>query len=199
MLEQPAKLSASLCHSNNRCQLNNKIATSELGFICDRRNDDSTSVGVILIPFDGAFENHQDVVPVVIQKSANQNDPFDLLQKWKNGTEYIFLESTDDINELASLLKAEEIDSEKSTHFFFQTMVAQVLKIQTISLLMFRGSPMASALSNRHAPHLNKSLATAAFWVVHSADCNDSSRYLRYGMRSCQMGVENHGKRSKTC
>ena len=139
------------------------------------------------------------MVPVVIQKSANQNDPFDLLQKWKNGTEYVFLESTDDINELASLLKAEEIDSEKSTHFFFQTMVAQVLKIQTISLLMFRGSPMASALSNRHAPHLNKSLATAAFWVVHSADCNDLSRYLRYGMRSCQMGVENHGKRSKTC
>jgi hypothetical protein len=96
----------------------NKIATSELGFICDKRNE-SKIVGVILIPFDGAFENHQDVVPVVIQKSANQNDPFDLLQKWKNGTEYIFLESTDDIYELASLLKAEEIDSEKSTHFFF--------------------------------------------------------------------------------
>ena len=48
-------------------QLNNKIETLELGFICDRRKG-SKGVGVILIPFDGTFQSDQDVIPVLIQK-----------------------------------------------------------------------------------------------------------------------------------
>jgi hypothetical protein len=117
LLEHPQNSVVTLSFKQS-VPLNNKIARSELGFICDQR-DNAALVGVILIPFDETFENHQDVITVVIQTSANQNDPFDILQKWNNGTEYIFLESTDDINELASFLKAEEIDSEKSAHFFF--------------------------------------------------------------------------------
>ena len=113
LLEHPRSSVVTLSFKQS-VPLNNKIATSELGFICDQRDK---SLRVILIPFDGMFENHQDVIRVLIQKSAN--GPFDLLQKWKNGTEYIFLESTDHVNELASFLKADEIDSEKSTHFFF--------------------------------------------------------------------------------
>ena len=98
--------------------LNNKIATSELGFICEK-NDELMIVGVILIPFDGTFKSEQDVIRVLIQKRADQNDPFHLLQKWKNGTEYIFLDSADDVNELALFLKADEIGGEKFMHFFF--------------------------------------------------------------------------------
>ena len=39
--------------------------------------------------------------------------------RWKNGTEYIFLESKDDADKLASFLKANEADGVKSVHFFF--------------------------------------------------------------------------------
>ena len=99
-------------------QLNNKIETLELGFICDRRKG-SKSVGVILIPFDGTFQSDQDVIPVLIQKNADQYDPSDLLQNWKNGVEYIFLEAKDDVEGLASFLKANEMDGAKSVHFVF--------------------------------------------------------------------------------
>ena len=98
--------------------LNDKISTSELGFICDQR-DKLKNVGVILIPFDGTFETKRSVVPVLIQKSVDQFDSSDLSQKWKNGTEFIFSESDNDVDELASFLKANESDGVKSVHFFF--------------------------------------------------------------------------------
>jgi hypothetical protein len=99
-------------------QLNNKIETSELGFICDQRKS-SKSVGVILIPFDGAFKNDQGVIPVLIQKNANQYDPSDLLQNWRSGAEYIFLDSKDDVTELTTFMNANETDGAKSVHFVF--------------------------------------------------------------------------------
>ena len=74
---------------------------------------------MILIPFDGTFQNQQDVISVLIQKSSDQYDPSDLLQNWKNGNDYIFLELQDDVNELASFLKANETHGVKSVHFFF--------------------------------------------------------------------------------
>ena len=79
----------------------------------------SPTCGVILIPFDGTFQSDQDVIPVLIQRNADQYDPSDLLQNWKNGAEYIFLEAKDDVDELASLMKANEMDSAKSVHFVF--------------------------------------------------------------------------------
>ena len=75
----------------------------------------------MLIPVDGTFENRQRVIPVLIQKNKNQYDPSDLLQHWKNGTEYIFVESADDVDKLTSFLKANEMDGVKSMHFFFRT------------------------------------------------------------------------------
>ena len=61
----------------------------------------------------------EDVIPVLIQKNADQYDPSDLLQNWKNGAEYIFLEAKDDVDELASFMKANEMDGAKSVHFVF--------------------------------------------------------------------------------
>jgi hypothetical protein len=65
------------------------------------------------------IENDQDVIPVLIQKNADRYDPSDLLQNWKNGTEYIFVESKDNVDELASFMKANEMDGAQSVHFVF--------------------------------------------------------------------------------
>ena len=107
-------------------QLNNKIGTLELGFICEQRKN-SKGVGAILIPFDGTFQSDQDVIPVLIQKNADRYDPSDLLQNWKNGTEYIFVESKDDVDELASFMKANEMDGAQSVHFVFANSPHHVL------------------------------------------------------------------------
>jgi hypothetical protein len=117
LLEQPRRSVLTLSFKQS-VPLNNKIATSELGFICDQR-DKSKGVGVILIPFDGTFENRQNVVPVLIQKRSDRYNPSDLLQHWKNGTDYIFSDSKDDVDELSSFVKANETDGAKSVHFFF--------------------------------------------------------------------------------
>ena len=117
LLEQPRSSVFTLSFKQS-VPRNGKIATSELGFICDQR-DKSAHVGVLLIPVDGTFKNQQRVIPVLIQKNNDQYDPSDLLQHWKNGTEYIFLESNDDADKLTSLLKANEVDGVKSIHLFF--------------------------------------------------------------------------------
>ena len=117
LLEQPRSSERTLSFKQS-VQLKKKIEILELGFICDRRKG-SKSVGVILIPFDGTFQSDQDVIPVLIQKNADQYDPSDLLQNWKNGAEYIFLESKDDVDELASFMKANEMHGSNSVHFVF--------------------------------------------------------------------------------
>jgi hypothetical protein len=117
LLEQPRSFVLTLSFKQS-VPLNDKIATSELGFICDQR-DKSNVVGVILIPVDGTFENRQRIIPVLIQKNKDRYDPSDLVQHWNNGTEYIFLESNDGADKLASFLKANEADGVKSVHFFF--------------------------------------------------------------------------------
>ena len=117
LLEQPQSSVHTLSFKQS-VSLNNKTATSELGFICYQENK-STLVGTILIPFDGTFQNRQSVIPILIQKNKDQYHRSDLLQHWKNKTDYIFLESEDDVDELVSFLKAREADGVKSVHFFF--------------------------------------------------------------------------------
>jgi hypothetical protein len=117
LLEQPRSSVRTLSFKQT-VQLNNKIETLELGFICDQRKS-SKSLGVILIPFEGTFQNDRNVIPVLIQKNADQYDPSDLLQNWKNGAEYIFSEAKDDIDELVSFIKADEMNGAKSVHFIF--------------------------------------------------------------------------------
>jgi hypothetical protein len=117
LLEQPRSFVRTLSFKQT-VQLNNKIETLELGFICDQRKT-SKSVGVILIPFEGTFQSDQKVIPVLIQKNADRYDPSDLLQNWRNGAEYIFLESKDDVDELASFMKENEVNGAKSVHFVF--------------------------------------------------------------------------------
>ena len=117
LLEQPRSSERTLSFKQS-VQLKKKIEILELGFVCDQRKS-SSSVGVILIPFDGTFQNDRNVVPVLIQKNADQYDPSDVLQNWGNGVEYIFLEAKDDVDELATFMKANEMDGAKSVHFVF--------------------------------------------------------------------------------
>ena len=118
LLEQPRSFVLTLSFKQS-VQLNGKIETSELGFICDQRKS-SKSVGVILIPFGGTFQSDQEVIPVLIQKNADQHvGPSDLLQNWKNGVEYIFMESKDDVDELTTFMKGNETAGAKSVHFVF--------------------------------------------------------------------------------
>src|ERR1700688_4084915 len=115
LLEQPRSSVLTLSFKQLE-PLDYKIATSELGFICDQNDK---SIGVILIPVDGTFENRGRIIPVLIQKNKDRYDPSDLVQHWNNGTDYIFLESNDDADKLASFLKANEADGVKSVHLFF--------------------------------------------------------------------------------
>jgi hypothetical protein len=97
-------------------QVGDKIGTSELGFICDRQNK---FVRAILIPVDGTYQNHQAVIPVVIQKNADEYDRSDLLQHWNNAIEYIFLEAFEEQERLATYLKDKESQGIRSVHFYF--------------------------------------------------------------------------------
>jgi hypothetical protein len=62
LLEQPRSSVFTLSFKQS-VPRNGKIATSELGFICDQR-DKSAHVGVLLIPVDGTFKNRQRIIPV---------------------------------------------------------------------------------------------------------------------------------------
>ena len=66
VLEQPRSAVFTLSFKQS-VPRNSKIATSELGFICDQK-DQSALVGAILIPADGTFENRQRIIPVLILK-----------------------------------------------------------------------------------------------------------------------------------
>ena len=76
-------------------------------------------VAVLLIPLDGTFKNRQNSIPVVIQKIEEQSDASDLMQRWETGPGYIFLESPDIQEELASYPKDREAEGLKSVHFYF--------------------------------------------------------------------------------
>jgi hypothetical protein len=73
----------------------------------------------MLIPFNGTFESHRDPVPILIQKNADQYDRTDVIQNWKNGSKFLFLDGKDDVAELVSLFKEKDSTSEKSVHFLF--------------------------------------------------------------------------------
>jgi hypothetical protein len=116
LLEQPRSSVLTLTFKQSVPRAD-KFATSELGFVCDKR-DGLGIVGAVLIPFDGTFEYRQNVIPVLFQKNSKQHDPSDLLQRWRNGTDYIFSEWKDVIDELASFLKTNDADGVKTTYPF---------------------------------------------------------------------------------
>jgi hypothetical protein len=114
-LEQPGDFIFALSFKRS-ISFDDRTATSELAFVC---NQEEKYVAVLLIPLDGTFKNRQNSIPVVIQKVEEQSDASDLMQRWENGSDYIFLESPDEQEELASYLKDREAEGVKSAHFYF--------------------------------------------------------------------------------
>jgi hypothetical protein len=98
--------------------INDQLATSELAILCDQRKRIGF-IGMILVPFDGTFESHQDPIPMSVQKKSDEYGPSDLLQKWKNGSEFLFSDVKDDVADLIALLKEKDTEPDKSVHFYF--------------------------------------------------------------------------------
>jgi len=114
-LEQPGDFVFALSFKRSLSS-DDRTATSELAFVC---NQEEKYVAVLLIPLDGTFKNRQNSIPVVVQRTEEQSDTTDLMQRWENGPSYIFLESPDEQEQLASYLKDREVEGVKSVHFYF--------------------------------------------------------------------------------
>ena len=114
-LEQPGGFVFALSFKRSLSS-DDRTATSELALVC---NQEEKYVAVLLIPLDGTFKNRQNSIPVVVQRTEEQSDTTDLMQRWENGPSYIFLESPDEQEQLASYLKDREVEGVKSVHFYF--------------------------------------------------------------------------------
>jgi hypothetical protein len=114
-LEQPGDFIFALSFKRS-ISFDDRTATSELAFVC---NQEEKYVAVLLIPLDGTFNSRHEAVPVAVQKIEDQSDPSDLMQRWENGPDYMFLESPDEQEQLASYLKDREAEGMKSVHFYF--------------------------------------------------------------------------------
>ncbi|MFZ0581873.1 MAG: hypothetical protein WAM23_12130 [Candidatus Acidiferrales bacterium] len=148
-LEQPGDFLFALSFKRS-ISFDDRTATSELAFVC---NQEEKYVAVLLIPLDGPFKNRQNSIPVVIQKIEDQSDPSDLMQRWENGSDYIFLESPDEQEQLASYLKDKEAEGLKSVHFYFPNDLdasTQTTNHMVIDLAGF--SAGVAAFANRCEP-----------------------------------------------
>ena len=114
-LEQPGDFIFALSFKRT-ISFDDRTATSGLAFVCNQENKE---VAVVLIPLDGTFTSRQKVILVATQNMGEQPDPSDLMQRWENGGDYIFLESPDEQEELATYLKDREAEDVKSVHFYF--------------------------------------------------------------------------------
>ncbi len=114
-LEQPEDFIFALSLKRS-ISFDDRAATSELAFVCNQENK---YVAILLIPLDGTFTSRHEVIPVAIQKMGEQSDQSDLMQRWEKGPGYIFLESPDEQEELATYLKDREAEGVKSVHFYF--------------------------------------------------------------------------------
>ena len=89
----------------------------------------------------------------MIQKTEEQSDASDLMQRWENGPGYISLESPDEQEELASYLKGREAEGVKSVHFYFPNDLdasTQTTNHMVIDLAGF--SAGVAAFANRCEP-----------------------------------------------
>ena len=135
-LEQPGDFIFALSFKRS-ISFDDRTATSELAFLC---NQEEKYVAVLLMPLDGTFKNRQTSIPVVVQKTEMQSDSSDLMQRWENGADYIFLESPDEQEKLASYLKDREAEGVKSVHFYFPNDLdtsAQTINHMVIDLAGF--------------------------------------------------------------
>ena len=148
-LDQPGDFIFALSFKRS-ISFDDRTATSEIAFVCNQENK---YVAVLLIPLDGTFTSRQKAIPVAIQKTEEQSDASDLMQRWESGPSYISLESPDEQEELASHLKNREAEGVKSVHFYFPNDLdasTQTTNHMVIDLAGF--SAGVAAFANRCEP-----------------------------------------------
>jgi hypothetical protein len=113
-LEQPNDFVFAL--SFKRATLfDDRTAASQLAFVCNQEKKDVA----VLMPLDRTSASRHEAIPVAIRKIEEKSDQSDLMQRWEKGPGYIFLESPDEQEELATYLKGREAEGVKSVHFYF--------------------------------------------------------------------------------
>ena len=108
-----------------------RTAASQLAFVCNQERKD---VAVLLLPLDGAFTSRYEAILVAVQKTEKHSDQSDLLQRWENGPGYMFLESPNEQEELATFLKDREAEGVKSVHSFISQTTSMRLRKQPMTL-----------------------------------------------------------------
>ena len=130
LLEQPRSSVLTLSFKQS-APLDDKMTTSELGFICDQR-DSSKNIAVILIPLDGTFKNKArcdsnfhsrriaiNLIPPIFRKNGKTGPNTSIRSRKAN------------VDELASFLKASETNGVQSVHFFFPNDLGPGRKISS--------------------------------------------------------------------
>jgi hypothetical protein len=130
-LEQPEDFVFALSFKRS-ILFDDRTAASQLAFVCNQEKKD---VAVLLIPLDGTFNSRHEAIPVAIQKIEDQSDLSDLMQRWENGPGYIFLESPDEQEELASYLKDRE--AEGGNRFTFISPTTQTTDHMAVDVAGF--------------------------------------------------------------
>ena len=126
----------------------NNVGTAELGFICIEK-DGSRNFGATLLPLEGAFENAQDQLVVLIHKGPYYASP-DLSQKWQNAHDYLFLDSQDEIDALVEYLKTNEANGEKFVYLTFSgDLFGRPAMLNLITVDLAEVSNGFAALQNR--------------------------------------------------
>jgi hypothetical protein len=83
------------------------------------------------------FTSRHVAVPAVVQRTEEK--PYDLMQRWENGPVYIFLEPSDEQEELATYLKDREAEGAKSVHFYFLSDFVAGIKATEHVVIGLRG------------------------------------------------------------
>jgi hypothetical protein len=88
---------------------------SRLAFICSQQKKD---VAVVML-FDGvSATRHDEAVSVALRKIEDNSDQSDLMQRWESGPGYLFLESPNEQEILATYLKDREAEGVKSVYLY---------------------------------------------------------------------------------
>ena len=73
----------------------------------------------MLMPSDGTLESDHDRIPLLILRQADDIGRFDLSQRSRNASDFLFTDSSEDLSDLVTLLMDKRTDADTSVHFRF--------------------------------------------------------------------------------
>lgn len=91
--------------------------SASFSFVCDRR--EPGKISATLFPFKGSYNNQQDDIPVLFERSSNASESSSLLLKWGNGYRYIFLNPATEVKKLVEYFKRQRAEGSESLDVLF--------------------------------------------------------------------------------